>query len=496
MRQTEVTNKYRQSRLTTDTDPRTATTADTIGWPGEQQQTNANRAGLREHPQRHDLLAEVHSRPVAELDTPQHLSHLALYVGTDGQMRDQELAHIASLCHQAGIEPPASRADHVLLETASFRLRWEPHTEFSTYTFFSRQQDERPFQTTGLDALPDGWLATLPGELIVASHFSLTRHNAFSEQLAPTDYFDQRSLSGSRCAGGAATIWTDFKPHDDGFTRVLIVDHHLQPAQAGRLVQRLTEIETYRLMALFALPIVRQLRPEITHMENTLGDLTRQMMNVDTAQEEQQVLESLSSLSARVEQLIAQHNFRLGITEAYAALVQKRIDDLRERRVEGVSTVNEFVGRRLIPATDDCQTITARLNQLSGRVSRAANLLRSRVDLAIESQNRDLLESMNHRTRLQLRLQTTVEGLSVVILSYYTTGLIHRALKALESAGFHVPTTLVTGISIPFVIVLVGAASLVIHRWVDRADKATNESGHTANKQTSEDDLPGNDEHP
>lgn len=445
-----------------------------------------NRTGLPEHPQRRDLLAEAHARPVAEVETPQHLSHLAVFIGTSEQARARELAHITSLCREIGLDPPAARADHALLETDHFRLRWEPHTEFSTYTLFAREPDDRPFRTTGLDAAPAHWIKMLPGELLVASHWSLVSADTVTEDPAQlSDYFDVRSLAGSRCAGGAATVWTDFQPQPDGFTRFLVVDNHLRPAQAGRLIQRLTEIETYRLMALLALPIVRRTRPEITRMENSLGDLTARMASADTTEQEQQLLESLSSLSAHVERIIAQHNFRFAVTASYAALVRKRIDDLREQRVEGVSTVDEFLMRRLIPATDDCQAIARRLDQLSGRVSRAVDLLRSRVDLAIESQNRELLESMNRRTRLQIRLQTTMESLSVVILSYYATGLIHRGLSAFQSAGFHVPVELITGISIPFVIVAVGIGIFAIHRWVERVDEAADDRARPGRDQTN-----------
>lgn len=436
--------------------------------------SDRNRAGLSEYPDRHELLAEVHARPVAKARAPQHLSHLALYVGTSEQARERELAHIVSLCHAVGVDPPAARADHVLLETDGFRLRWEPHTEFSTYTLFSGDAGGQPFETTGLDAVPRHWIQALPGELLAASHLDLVADETGAEYTEqPSAYFDPRSLTGSRCAGGAATVWTDFQPQPDGFTRFLVVDHHLQPAQAGRLIQRLTEIETYRLMILLALPVVRQIRPELTRMENALGDLTAYMASADNAEQEQRLLASLSSLSAHVERLIAQHNFRLAITNSYAALVYKRIDDLREERIEGVSTVNEFLMRRLVPATDDCRAIARRLDRLSGRVSRAVDLLRSRVNVAMESHNRALLESMNRRTRLQVRLQTTMESLSVVILSYYITGLVHRGLTAFEAAGFRLPVALITGISIPVIIIAVAVGIYAIHRWVEHADEST-----------------------
>ncbi len=434
--------------------------------------TDARRVELTEHPRRRELLAEVHARPVVPLRTPQHLTHLALYVGTGDHAR--ELAHLAALCQELDVDPPLSKTGPVLIETGTFRLRWEPHAEFSTYTIFSRESAAQPFRVTGLDSVPAHWARQLPGQLLAASHLSVVPAEGVADGSEPVmEYFDPQSLAGSRCAGGAATVWTDFQPQADGFTRFLVLDHGLRPAQAGRLIQRLLEIETYRLMALLALPIVRQIMPEITRMENSLGDLTEHMASTCDAIQEQDLLASLSSLSAHVERIIARSNFRLGAAAAYSTLVWSRIDALREERVEGVSTVQEFMSRRLAPGMDTCQAISERLDRLSGRVSRAASLLRSRVDLALEAQNRDLLASMNRRSRLQLRLQTTVESLSVVILSYYTVSIIHYALRGLDATGLRIPVDLLTGLSIPLVIPAVAVGVLAIHRWVERADVTT-----------------------
>lgn len=422
-----------------------------------------------EHPQRRELLAEAHVRPSVPLRAPQHLTHFTLCIDPDEHQR--EIAHLADLCRKFGAPPPAPHTGHVLVTAPAFRLRWEHHTEFSSYTIFANRTDGELFQVDGLDAVPAEWVANLPGCMLAACRLSLVHAPAaagYPEWVHA--YFDPQSLSGSRCAGGTATVWTDFKPQDDGFTRFLVLDNGLNPAQAGRLVQRLLEIETYRLMALLALPIVKRLMPEIASMENALGDLTERMSSSRDPVQEQDLLESLSALSAQVERIIARNKFRLDASAAYATLVWRRIDALREVRVEGASTIHEFMSRRLAPAMDTCEAIAGRLDRLSGRVSRAASLLRSRVDLALEAQNQDLLASMNRRTRLQLRLQSTVEGLSVVVLSYYTVSLIHDALRALAAAGWPVAVDRLTGLSIAVVVPVIAAGILVVHHRVKRAD--------------------------
>ena len=84
-----------------------------------------------------------------------------------------------------------------------------------------------------------------------------------------------------------------------------------------------------------------------------------------------------------------------------------------------------------------------------------------RVDLTRERQNQALLESMNSRARLQLRLQSTVEGLSVAAVTYYVSALVGHAAEAFRTAGMRIDPDLATGISIPVVAL---AAWYGIHR--------------------------------
>ncbi|WP_435099648.1 DUF3422 family protein [Arhodomonas sp. AD133] len=429
----------------------------------------ANRLGLTEHSLRPALLHEAHARPFEVLEAPLHVSHLALYTGTDSA--SQEAEHVARLCQRLGVERPAEGSSHCVVEAPGFRLRWERHTEFSTYTLFVPDPRNAPFALRAVDLAPQGWVAQLPGELLAASHLSLVPEDAVGSRAdALARWFDRDALAGSLCAGGAASVWTDFRSGDDGFTRFVVLDRGLRPSQAGRLVQRLLEIETYRMMALLAFPTARELGPQIGSMETQLGDLTDRMAEVQALSDEQALLGALSRLSAEVEHTMARTNFRFSATEAYGSLVRRRIDALREQRIEGVSTLAEFMERRFAPALATCSYIRDRLDRLSRRVSRAANLLRTRVDVALEAQNRDLLKSMNRRARLQLRLQETVEGLSIVILSYYTVSLVGYAAKGLKGAGFPVPVDVVTGLSIPAVAAIVAIGILRLRRGVEKAD--------------------------
>ncbi len=429
----------------------------------------AETTGITSHPLRDALLREAHARPFESLDTPLRVSHLVLHTGTSG--RSAEVAHVAALCEQMKIAPPDSDAGHFILEAPGFRLRWERHTEFSTYTIFVNGEEASPFATPALANIPQAWLKDLPGELLAAMHVTLQSAKVIapnSETLG--QFLHAEGLAGSRCAGGAATVWTDFLADRDGFLRFLVLDESLTPTQAGRLVQRLLEVETYRLMALLGFPLARELSPDITDMETRLGTLMDRLATVSELADERELLTALTSLSARVERMMARTNFRFSATAAYGTLVRRRLKALREQRIEGISTLDEFMERRLAPALDTCVHMGERLERVSKRVSRAANLLRTRVDVALEAQNRDLLDSMNRRAHLQLRLQQTVEGLSVVILSYYTVSLLGYAFKGLAKAGIVPDANIPTAISIPIVIAVVAIGIRKVRSRVIRAD--------------------------
>lgn len=263
-------------------------------------------------------------------------------------------------------------------------------------------------------------------------------------------------------------ISADFSIHADGFSRFLIEDVSLTPRQAGRMVQRLLEIETYLMRALLTLPLARATLPVLFDADQQLAALINEMVVV-SSEDEPALLDRLTRLAAVVEGTISATLGRICAARAYQELVERRIRELRELRVEGLSTLREFVERRLLPAMNTCETVARLQDSLSERISRASDLLRTRVDIALQRQNQALLSTAARRARLQLRLQETVEGLSVAAVSYYVVGLIGYAAKAAKAAGAAVNTDIVTGVAIPIVVVIAALGIRHIRRLVQRA---------------------------
>lgn len=383
------------------------------------------------HPLRLILSDEIHARPPLALDTPERVSYLAFT--HDHRSAADELAHVGQLLAAHGFAAPAADANHVLFETAALRFKWERHSEFSSYYFSERQPDYLADDGRGaLARLDPHWLEALPGQLIAAVEVELRDADAGqAEQLLQNAAGEQRTLVAAEVAGGAARVVSDFLLHN-GFSRFTVLDRSLTPRQAGRIVQRLVEIETYRVMALLAFPLAREVSGLLRSAETELADLMDSMSQARNAADDHAALSRLSTLAAQVERSVARSAYRFGAAAAYYRLVRQRIEDLREQRIAGFSPIGEFMDRRLTPAIDTCASVARRQEELSARIARNSQLLRTRVDIEIERQNQQLLEQMNRRAKIQLHLQETVEGLSVVAITYYGSQLVNYVSQGLQ----------------------------------------------------------------
>jgi uncharacterized membrane-anchored protein len=411
-----------------------------------------------DHSERFILADEVHARPPDALDTPSRASYLAVLIDTE--QRDQERLHIATLCERFRAPLPADAVTHISASMGSFRFKWERHGEFSSYTFFSAGGEQTPFSEPVAAMLPPGWLAAIPGKTVVAAHAALLKNDGNAPSVTKiSHYFDGNTVVGARVGDGAGFAYTDFKIHADGCARFVLLDNAFTPGQAGRTLQRLLEIEAYRILALLALPIARRLSPRILAIEKSLATLTDDIAR--DAGEDENLLRELTRLAAEIESGLSASQFRFGASRAYYELVNARISELREQRLPSVQTIEEFMARRLKPAVATCATVSQRMRDLSERVAQASSLLSTRVDIAREQQNQALLASMDRRAKMQLRLQQTVEGLSVAAILYYLAGLIGYLAKAASAFGFPVHPDIAVGVAIPVVgLVLV----LVIRR--------------------------------
>jgi uncharacterized membrane-anchored protein len=410
----------------------------------------ANRIGTRpaldplempipDHPLRYATVNELHARPFPSLEVPSTAVYVAIKEPVQAQNRDRtlDLAHLLALLDRHGSPHPQPGATHFQGPIGRAELKWESHTEFVTYTGFTRGTSARPFDPAEAEVLPEDWLGTAPGKRLTSVLIRVEpMPETEGELLAKLDdWFVPESLATSRVVDGAAVIAGDFRIDPAGHMRFAVfVAPGTGPRRVGRIVQRLCEIETYRAMSMLGLMRSRDLGARLNALDPKLSAL---VSGLDDGPAPEAALHELLTISSELESLAVQFSFRFGATAAYEAIVNQRIEVLREARIEGRQTFGEFMMRRYDPAMRTVKSAETRLRGMAERAERAAELLRTRVDVERSAQNQRLLESMDRRADLQLRLQRTVEGLSVVAISYYAVNLAAYLLEPLAHR-FHI----------------------------------------------------------
>ena len=421
---------------------------------------------LPQHPQRVALHNEIHARPPEPMAAPMAISHVVMVC--DLEQRSASRSHLARLLAEQHLPQPDSQATHLRMDLGGFRIRWEMHTEFVSWTFMrvlvapAAQQQERP---PAIDAVPQGWLAALPGECLASLHVWVMAGAAQDFDGLIRQALREDTLVAASVAGGAAAVYTDFALHPDGFGRMLLFVGALTPRRLGRLVQRLLEIETYRMAALLGLPAAREAAAVLASAERELAALA-QAIRTANRNDEPALLDRLTRLAGQVESQHAATHSRFSASAAYFELVDKRIADISESRLAGMQTIGEFMERRLSPARSTCAWATRRQDALSQRVSRISNLLRTRVEIEQQQSSQALLATMNRRQDLQLKLQSTVEGLSVAAITYYIVGLISYLAKGAQRLGWPLSADMSAALAIPLVALAVWWSLRALHRGV------------------------------
>lgn len=418
---------------------------------------------------RQRLHAEAHARPATRIRLPA----LVLYVAVrdEGVRRQAQWAHLRRLPGHANMPEESLDGQFLRLRLPGGTLKWERHTEFTRYTLVQSlpagvalDRSEPPVLEHLV--LPPDWLRDIPGQVLVGVQMLMLHGDPRADAwLAPARaWFDDHAVVAARLGRDQhSAAMTDFTLRPDGFERMLVVlPPETSETRAGRVSQRLLEMETYRLMALLGLPAAKALGPDIATAEQQLSALTARFEAREAS--DQALLDELVALAARLERYTAQAAFRFDATQAYDALMTQRLKELRETPIPGLQTLSEFLQRRQAPAVATVGATARRLSSLATRVERASGLLRTRVDIATEHQNQQLLARLAQGQALQLRLQATVEGLSIAAISYYVFSLLQYGTKAVEAAGAPIDADLVSGALLPLVVLGVWRLTRRIHR--------------------------------
>jgi len=389
---------------------------------------------------------------------------------------EESYAHLVSLCDHFNCPPPPPTASFFTADLAgTCKLRWERHTEAMTYTF-SRQATAddmaSPFEPTSLplSVIPQWWTASLPGTVVASLHVALIEQQQprlINSVVAQQQRFQWIANQFNRSSTiTAATVdsrrfrvYSDWRPHADGFSRMLLLSDMPEEAtnkrsSAGKVLQRLIELEKYRVLALMGLPFAQALVPRIDQLNSTLDGVMAsagQAGQLDV-NEQRRLLKEISELTAAALTLGSSSHFRFSASAAYSQIVDDRIRFLEMEPIDGLPSMATYVQSTSHPAMRTCQAAVRRLEALSASSNRAADLLRTSLTVQQQADAGRQLEQIRSNARTQLMLQESVEGLSVVAITYYSTGVLGYVAKAADKVGLlPIPPELALGLGVPFI---------------------------------------------
>ena len=302
---------------------------------------------------------------------------------------------------------------------------WERHTEASTITLIFPEGTSDAVRGQYVQ-----WMERWPGAVVRATRVLVVpdSHDIDAElvrlKIAPTEMVCCDINAGLR-------LWSDFGIHDDGYGCLLLTAGDVGEGERGRIIQRVQELGNYRNLALLGFPTVQEYGPQVDRLEQKLSEHARRVSQAD--QDDETLLNELAEISSELELIRSATGFRLSATAAYAEVAADRLASLDVQPVANYQSLTDFTERRLIPASRTCSVFRQRLSHIAERISGVMHTLDVRIDSRIKGQNLQLMRSMERSTQLQLRLQTLVEGLSVIAAAYYLTGLIAFIAKGIAA---------------------------------------------------------------
>ncbi|MGC6530378.1 MAG: DUF3422 family protein [Candidatus Puniceispirillaceae bacterium] len=431
---------------------------------------------FEEHPQRRRLNDELHARKFNDFDgTGRFIRYVYFTQGDDARL----LADVNDMLQSLSLPVMKDDEKFIRFQTDTYAIRVERHTEFMSLSIIDN--DDAPVRGLPLHGFDEASFAHLPFTKIRALPHPVF-HAMWLEicdlpQILPNaaemeKLLSGRSVAGSKISAGGAHLYAGFDIDEAGYSRMALLNDSVASHRMGRVIQRVIELETYRLMALLGLPKVKFLSPDLVQAEDDLRKATRQLSAVHNGLQSPQtladadaLLAKLTALAADVEQIYSETSFRFSASLAYQDIVTGRLEALNTERLDGFQSLRGFLQKRMMPAMQSVTAFAHRLDKVSSRIARAGQLQRSQTEMALQRQNRDLLTSMNKRTQAQLRLQQTVEGLSIAALTYYGVGLVGYVASALP---LPISTTIVKALAVPIIALTVYGVMKHVRRTLAR----------------------------
>lgn len=342
-------------------------------------------------------------------------------------------------------------------------LIWQAHTEYYNYQFWHMPSPTHGGVTFGPLTFPADAVSLSPlGSVVCRLDIVLA-----TGVLPPQDELRARLpgpvLYGSRIFNEQARVVTSFTPDDHGRERYWV---SVGPPQGDRsrlkdIVDAIVRIETYYHLLLMQKPLFSAAIDQVYKFEQVhlkqREIITQHIAHADS-QALQRWLNTLTQDLLKTNRIAGKLHFELSASLPYDKIVHATLASTAEQSMDSYRPISDYVVSGITGVAEGYQQLLRRIDTLRAGFEGIIAIIRTRVDLIVESQNLALLQSVDKTTKSQVILQHTVEGLSVIVIAYYLAGLASYVFKGLYELGWLGNANVASAIFVP---VAIGLAFLI-----------------------------------
>ena len=403
-------------------------------------------------PNTSELIRKLHERPQMPLadwlQAPAHIHYEAFRMTDPPVQRPASRAEFMSLLEAFAVSADAM----VLHDTFGYGVKtatsgdrlimiWQAHTEYYSYQIWHIPSPQAARISFGPMTFPDYRFPITPlgAEVCRLDIVLMAETLPSSEALRPL--FPGPVLYGSRILDEETALVTSFTPDEYGR------EHYWVSVGAARankshlkdIVDAIVRIETYYHLLLMQKPLSSAAIDQ-THKFEQVHLKQREIITEHIGHADsltlQRWLNALTKDLLKTTRLSGKLHFELSASVPYDKIVHRTLASLDERILPSYRPMSDYVLSGVTGVAEGYQQLLKRIDTLRSGFEGIISIIRARVDLMLQAQNLTLLVSVDKTTKSQAILQHTVEGLSVIVIAYYLSGLIGYIFKGLQEMGW------------------------------------------------------------
>jgi uncharacterized membrane-anchored protein len=399
-----------------------------------------------------ELIRKLHEQPhmlwAEHLQTPAHVHYKAVRMSDPPVQRPASRDEFRSLLDAfkvpddaivirdafgSGVKRAANGDQLIMI--------WQAHTEYYSYQVWHIPSPETKRVTFGPLTFPDYRFPVTPHGVEVCRLDIVLMAEPLPSSEALRALLPGPVMYGSRILDEETSLVTSFTPDDHGGERywVSVGSGRSSKSYLKDIVDAIVRIETYYHLLLMQKPLFsaavdQAYKFEQVHLKQR--EIISGHIGHADAVTLQRWLNGLTQDLLKTTRLAGKLHFELSASVPYDKIVHRTLASLNERTLPLYRPMSDYVLSGITGVAEGYQQLLKRIDTLRSGFEGVISILRARVDLMLQSQNLTLLASVDKTTKSQAILQYTVEGLSVIVIAYYLSGLMAYIFKGLHAMAW------------------------------------------------------------